>query len=521
MKLLAIEFTNEFIHVFQMDSQKGGAKIIKALHLEMPQNAYNNGMLINNDRAISDLLQVTLKEEKIKEKQVIVTVSSVDYLVENLSLPKEKEKVLKGMIEQELIKRRKLNANYIYDYSIIGDDPLKEGYVNVRAVLCPKALVNNYYDVIKKAGLNPYKLDLASHSMEFLAEKSNLKNSQEISILACINTNEVHFIYCGRNEEPYYRHAFLKKEEGLEESMFVLSANSQFNIGLDDGENTIEDIIENITRLTRFHSQRHPDLSINAIYLYGDYPELSTLCDRVQNAVGVPARNYNVVTAITNLAYRSSEPIQGCVNVIGTALAATDPNSKNYEFFEKLIESKQDKNANIFWMPTMIAIVLAAAVVVGYSAVNTKNKALEKENAEIEDFVYDPYLMDSYYMTQEYLEQIDSRHEYNSKGAKYIEVLDNKYRFESRILKLIDDNVIDGVKITGISFSDNKIRLSCTGQSKYSPADFSEKLDSLDEFSSVGYTGFTATPIDDDTTIYSFSVEVTLKNMYVEVDADE
>lgn len=511
MKILAMEFTSEFIHIFQIETKPGLTRIIRALHLDMPQNCFNNGMLINNDRSISDLISSTLKEEKIKEKKVVVAVSSVDCMTEEFSIPNAKQKHLEGMIEQELQKRRKLNNSYIYDYIVLGNDPLKEGFLSIRAVLCPKALVNNYHDVLKKSGLVPMALDLTSHAMQFIAEKGFLTKANEISILTCINKDEIHFIYCGRNEEPYYRHAFIKQDNGIEESMFILSANNKFNFGTDSNDALIDTVIENLTKLTRFHSSRHPDLEIKSIYIYGDYADIGLLCDRVTNSIGVPAKAYNVASSISSIQYYGTEAIKGSVNVIGTVLALYDSKNLNFEFFERLNESKKEKGSDLFWIPTIIAVFLALLVIVSYFFVNSANKKSELEIEQLDKYIYDESNMETYYLYQGDLESIDSMYEYNERTETLKDAVINLYKFDSNIIKKINDNIIEGVKINSLNYSEGEVLISCIGKSQTSAADFTRVLSSLPEFSEVSYSGFVSSVDTAGEVTYTFNIVLTIK----------
>lgn len=508
MKILAVEFTKEYIHLFSVDVKRGSACVEKVFHLDMPQNGYSGGMLINNDHSISELIANTLKENKIHDKKVVVSVSSVDCLTEEFSLPKEKKKIMDGMVEQELLKRRRLTAQYLFDYTIMGDDLTKTNFALIRAVLCPKTLVNNYYDVLKKAGLTPICFDLTNHSMEFMTQKSGLSLSQEIYILACINQDEIHFTYCGRNEEPYYRHAFIKQEEMLDESMFVLSANNKFNLGMDPQEKLVDTVIENVTRLTRFHSQRHPEIPISGIRIYGDYKDIPSLCDRIQNTVGIPTQSFNILSSITNLSGRGETRIWGSINVLGTALSIVD-NNNNYDFFEKLNKSKDEKGSNLFWLPTILAIVFAAVIICLYSYMNTKNLALQKEIDEVAEFVNNPSMQLTYGMTQDYLDDIDSLISYSDKMQLYVDTISERERFGTDIIELIDKYVTEDVEITALSFQNNEIVLSCISDTKYAPSEFTSKLSTLDEFENVTYSGFQAIETGDGTS-YSFSVEIEL-----------
>ena len=512
MKLLAMEFTGEFIHMLHISVKNNQTFVDKIMHVPMPQNCYVKGMLINNDRSISDAVVEKLREEKIRDKKVVLSVSGNDCLIEEFSVLQDKKaKVVNGLVEQELGKRRKLNSNYIYDYIVMGPDPLQQGYVKVKVVLCPKSLIQNYYDVLRKAGLEPYKLDLTSHSMEYLAEKSLLSTSSEISILACSNQEELHFLYCGKNEEPYYRHATISKDDMLEESMFVLSASSKFNLGLDKEENLVETVIENLTKMTRFHSQRHPDMNINGIYVYGDYKDIPTLCDRITNALGIKAKTFNPISSIGNLSMRSAEPLNGSVNVMGTVLSVFDAKEKDFCFFEKLEAAKQEKGSNLFWMPTMIAILLSAALICVTQVFRVQNKVLQEKVEEEQEYLENPDNLELYGTSSNFINEITNRYTYNERALVYMDYFQNVNRFGREEFDILDTMVTEDITIDSIQYYDEVISIHCIGTSQNSPAAFTQSLSQLDAFSNVAYTGFTGyTDYTTGEPLYSFTVTMNL-----------
>lgn len=509
MKFLSMQFTANFIEIYQMEVKGRNAVVHNSLYVPMPANTYVSGMLINNDLRISELLTTSLKEEKIKDKKVVVTVTPTDCLTEEFSLPKGKTKVLDGMVQQELQKRRKLNANYIYDYIVLGDDPLKEGCVLIRAVLCPKSLIANYYDVLKKAGLEPYRIDLISHSMELLAARSGLITSNEISILACINEDEIHFLYCGKNEEPYYRHAVIEQGDGLEESMFVLSAATKIDLGIDKDENLIDKVIENVTRLSRFHSQRHPDVNIRGILVYGSYPNITTLCDRITQGVGIPAKVYNPAGSITGLSVRQGGGITKDVTSIGLALFVSDQ-SQQYQFFDEFLKQKEGKHRDLMMLPIVIALLAVFVVVILYQNQKKENKELQNEIEDLEMTINDPNLLYTYYTIDAAIIEAKETSRYADRGDAFIEKLTDGSRFKSDYIRIIDENTPKGVEISAYYLSEGKISLTCSGNSQYLPATFTEVLSGLPEFSEVFYSGFQQSSTFDNESIYTFTITVTI-----------
>ncbi|MCQ2521112.1 MAG: pilus assembly protein PilM [Lachnospiraceae bacterium] len=509
MRFLSMDFSSDLMQVYQLETKGRETKVLQAITVNMPQNSYVAGMLVNNDLRVSDLIVATLKEAKIKDKKVVVAVTPTDCMTEQLSLPKAKEKVLDGMVQQELQKRRKLNANYIYDYIVLGEDPLKEGFVKVRAVLCPKALIANYHDVLKKAGLEPLGIDIYSHCMELLADRCGLLRSQDISILACINNDEVNFLYCGKNEEPYYRHELIEQGDALEESMFVLSAATKIDLGFDKDENVINKTIENITRLSRFHSQRHPDLPIKSITVYGNYKDVQTLCDRISLGTGIQAIPFNPTSSISGFTSVRAGRLQKDITSIGLALNMENKVGQ-YHFFDEFLKIKEGKHHNLKMLPIVIILFIAFLLIVAFQFQKKKNADLSAEIEELEMTINDPNLLYAYYSVEKETIVADQARRYADRGEAYIQKLTGESRFESDYIRAIDDALPAGITINSYTLNNNVITISCSAEDKYLPAHYTEVLSALPAFSNVAYGGFSAGTGIDGQDVYNFALALTI-----------
>ena len=57
MRILSIEFTSNYIYLYEQNCKKSDITVEKKYKIEMPPGTYYNRMLINNDRRISDAIK--------------------------------------------------------------------------------------------------------------------------------------------------------------------------------------------------------------------------------------------------------------------------------------------------------------------------------------------------------------------------------------------------------------------------------------------------------------------------------
>ncbi len=489
MKVLSIEFTSEYIYLYQQNVSKQDVVVEGKYRLNMPPNAYFNRMLINNDRSISDTIRNCITEHGIKCKKTIVTIPNTDSMVEEFSVLNSKRKQMDGMVEQELRKRHKLNADYIYDYVILGEDPLKEGFVKVQVTLCVKAMIQNLYDVIKKAGLIPYKVTFTNHVMEQIADACKLIKAKESTILSCINSDEAHFLYVGHNEEPYYRYSRLKSENKVEENMFILSSINAPAQDADSDDGILRKLQGDLTRLGRFHSQRHPDREIEHIYLYGSYDKIPKLAEGLEEFLNIPTTEFRLQDMVSEVKYTYSED-EYTANAVASTMSLLEGAGASYDFFGKLEELRQGGKDSGLFLPAAVALALVIFTLGATLICKNQTADIKAETVAVEAYLNDPTVQLDYQNKTKMIDDCAKYQKYNDQVASAIALLESMPRFESAVFRDIDGMKPYGVTITGYNYANGGISLGCQATSQYVPARFAQVLQESGKYKEVGYAGF-------------------------------
>lgn len=507
MKLLSMEFTSEHIFMYVIQTRNRQVMVEKKVVMKMPENAYYNGAVINNDRGVSDRIKECLLENKIDVKRTICTVSSMDCMQEEFSILSANEKQMDGMVEQELIKRRKLGNDYIYEYKVLGDDLLKPGFVKVQVYICPKVMIQNYYDVLKKAGLQPYRFELVNRVMDDVSKKAGFQDRADMSILACVSKDEAHFMYVGCQETPYYRYARLKKENAMEENIYVLS-NLTANYDREEEQETVEAIVDNLTRLSRFHAQRYRDKAIKAVYLYGSYDDIHSLAEGIEAGAGIQVVPLDYRSVSDDVQYHKQDTGHS-FNALAAAVKVLETSANKKDFFSKYEASLKGKTDIRMYLPTIIGVALAAVILVAAVAVNYQNIRTEKEIKEIEATITSPEVLQIYAENEILLDKINKYYAYNATCEQYIDALMNMQKLERAHFEKVDVLAPGNVEIIGYSYNDGKLSISCTTDNQHGPADYAEILTNAG-FAKVDYSGFSKSTTYDGTEKYNFYVYVYL-----------
>ncbi|MBR1931379.1 MAG: hypothetical protein IJ833_07925 [Lachnospiraceae bacterium] len=510
MKVLSIEFTSDYIYMYQQDAGKKGVTVEAKYRLTMPTNAYVNRMLINNDRSVSDTIKNCISEHGIKCRKAIVVIPNSDSMVEEFSVLGGKRKQMDGLVEQELRKRHRLNADYLYDYIVLGEDGLKPGFLKVQVTLCAKAMIQNLYDVVKKAGLSPYRLVFTNHAMEKLAKMAGFIDAKRSAILSCVNGDEAHFLYVGHREDPYYRYSRLKTENKMEENLYVLSNITNIVDESDSDEVILRKLQGDLARLERFHVQRHPDEELGGIYFYGSYNKHAWLADEISDFLNVHAEPFNMQNEIMMIRYNCQEQEYTYNAVAAAATIIPSDSEETYDFFGKLEEEKAENMNAGFFTPLIVAGVLAIAILSATLWMRIKGDEILRDTEKTVAYLSDQEVVDTYAKHNQMLDEIGRYSNYNRQVESAIDLLENMPRYESEIFRTIDNRKPEGVIITGYDFNNGNLILGCSADDQYTPANFAKILKESGDYADVSYSGFNKTSGLFGEENYTFSINIAM-----------
>ena len=159
--LLCLDVGSQSVHLVHGRYQKGNIEVRNAVNRPIPEGVFHDGR-IEDFESLKLNIRGLLSENKIKEKETVLTTQSTSIITRDLVLPTAERKQLDSMVKYEIEQYLPIVATeYIIEYSVSGmikEDGTDKLKIQVAAM--PKNMVENFINLIKESGLKPIALDL-------------------------------------------------------------------------------------------------------------------------------------------------------------------------------------------------------------------------------------------------------------------------------------------------------------------------------------------------------------------------
>ena len=172
--IVGLDIGTSTIKVVQLLKTKEQFSLVKASIEELKFNAEEKDKL--------SALKRLFKRAKISEKEVNISIEGPSVIIRNIQLPKMSEADLKNAIKYEAEKYIPYNVNeVIVDCQIISE---AENNMGVLLVAAKKDSINDKIQLVQKAGLCPWVVDIDSFA---LINAFNLNNDESEKTIALLN----------------------------------------------------------------------------------------------------------------------------------------------------------------------------------------------------------------------------------------------------------------------------------------------------------------------------------------------
>lgn len=314
-KILSIDFGAYEIKLVEAKVTKKEITISKALTLQLPEGAYFNGKIIDEDMVLYRFKEF-IKENKVSMDKSYGVISSSDIITREISLPKVDKDEIASIIEYQLNDILPINPReYVIKHMIIGEEVI-EGVEKHRILLLgvPESIVFNHLELMEEAELKPEVLDYQGNSMGKLLGFNNYINDNydiNSSVIASIDigysNSKINIIKNGYIE--------ISRVIDLGAKHLCEQIGSNFNCGLeeavtrlkeiDDINNLVEDqsdnyqiiyitryflnnIMERIEMVFRYYTTRGSGYSIDLAIIQGGLSNISGIDELFSNYFNIP-----------------------------------------------------------------------------------------------------------------------------------------------------------------------------------------------------------------------------------------
>ncbi len=188
-QLVALDIGSHAIKVVEIDDSKKGMMLKNFGIIGLPQDAISEGT-IKEMEIVSAAIKSLYKNLKIKNKNVVTSISGYSVIVKKISLSKRDESELESTIQDEAEQYIPFDIHDVnLDYEVLPqeeleeegkeeeDDKEEEGLMDIMLVAAKKDIVEDYESLLSLAGLNPAVLDVDAFALQNAFEISSEERS--------------------------------------------------------------------------------------------------------------------------------------------------------------------------------------------------------------------------------------------------------------------------------------------------------------------------------------------------------
>jgi len=180
---IALDIGSTFIKLVQLKGSGKNYSLAKFGMVPLPAEVIVEGAVMDANR-VSEAIKELLVSQKIKTKEVVLSVSGSSVIIKRISIA--------DMTDEELAESIKWEAEQYIPFSIddVNVDFQKlgpgaaEGQADVLLVAVKKDKINDYVNLVKDAGLDPVVVDVDAFA---LANMCELNYEMEAGITALLN----------------------------------------------------------------------------------------------------------------------------------------------------------------------------------------------------------------------------------------------------------------------------------------------------------------------------------------------
>lgn len=289
--------------------------IEKAFDIPTPRGAYKDGSIVQAEM-LREVIFKILKENKIRTKEAIFTVSSTLTIIREIVLPFVKSEDLKSMVHLEIEQYLPIRLeDYVVEYKVIEEIKEDDGKkLRILVAALPKKNIEAYFDLIKDLKLHPFVLDIHTNAVSKLFEREMQINDENYSLDKTVALIDLGHSFININ---IVSHGLLKFYRKIPNGGNDLTTNiaNYYNLALEEAEarkikdsnlelhgNTLDyptmvneliktDVdqwIEEIGRIFRYYTSRHTENRIDSIYIYGGTSKIKALPKYLERGLNIP-----------------------------------------------------------------------------------------------------------------------------------------------------------------------------------------------------------------------------------------
>lgn len=304
-KVIGIEVTDQHLKLCEAEKTGKGIRVSKYIIEELPEGMIKDGVVIQMEELQTKLLE-TLKQHKIRTKNIHFALPSQTVMVRVLKLPDAPDKDLRKLIQNDMknnfhgvfedayydfVRLHKIHTtpNNMEKQAALTGGEDQQALIDVMVAAAPKDALYKYMDMFKFAGLRPLSFEIKGFSLLRLIEHSQLQ-LQGATLLVDVNATSSDLTIIDEGQLRITRNVDIewsREEEMLfsqMESIYGVERQADTSYAVTSGA---RDLLQAMDRLINFYSFSiyESQRPVGHIIISGDVPEMELIVQYIQENV--------------------------------------------------------------------------------------------------------------------------------------------------------------------------------------------------------------------------------------------
>jgi type IV pilus assembly protein PilM len=339
---LGLDIGSSSVKLVQLKESKKGIQLATFAMAPLPSEAIVDGALMNAT-AVVETIQSMLAAQKLKNKEVAVSISGHSVIIKKISLPAMTQEELDDSIKWEAEQYIPFDVNDVYlDYQILQSRP-EQGQMDVLLVAAKKEIVDEYSAIVKEAGLDPVVVDVDCFTIQNAFEINYGYPPGEAIVLLDVGASTININVISNGITTFTRDISMGGNQFTEEIQKQLNVSydeaEAYKLGGERGVDADSVVPQEVERVMQAVSEQmaseiHRSLDfylatssegrMSKVYLSGGTAKVPSLARTIEDRVGVavelidPFKNIQIDPKIFNIDYINEvRPLASCAVGLG------------------------------------------------------------------------------------------------------------------------------------------------------------------------------------------------------------
>jgi len=228
--LIGLDIGTSAVKLLELDEIKGAYRLKNFGIAKLPRETIVNGVIINADPLVQAIKSL-LTNLKISRKDVVASFSGHPVIIKKIALPFMDEEGLEKVIETEAEQYIPFDLDEVnIDFQILGVNEDDNEKMDVMLVAAKKAMIDEYSDALRSAGLKPCIIDIDVFGLENMFGINYTFEENETIALVDIGASVTNINIIKNGTSVFNRDVFLGGNQITEE------IQKEFSVSFEEAE---------------------------------------------------------------------------------------------------------------------------------------------------------------------------------------------------------------------------------------------------------------------------------------------